>query len=99
MNETSWPARLTPRGPDAVLECIVAVGQIRAGDLHGDAVELDVRTLRNVLIERRLVEGSIGTGMNAGGCTRSVAHGCAVDLGLAAVDLGLHVEAGTGIAP
>src|SRR5690348_6558511 len=97
MNER--PARLTPRGSNAELECFVAVGQIVAGHLHGDAVELDVRTLRNVLIERRLVEGSIGTGMNAGGRAHSVAHMCAVDLGLATVDLGFHMEAGTRIAP
>src|SRR5689334_8075441 len=97
MNER--PARLTPRGSNAELECIVAVGQIVAGHLHRDAVELDVRTLRNVLIERRLVEGSIETGMNAGGCAHGVAHGCAVYLGLATFDLGVHAEAGTRIVP
>src|SRR5436190_17318282 len=82
-----------PRGSDTGLECIVAVGQVVTRNLHGDAVELDVRTLGDVLVESRLVKNSIGTGMNAGGCAHCVAHMRTIDLGLAAIDLGVHIEA------
>ena len=47
--------------------------QIVASNLHGDAVELDVRTLRDVLVERRLVDRCIGAG-ECHVCTRRQCH-------------------------
>src|SRR6478752_9291555 len=63
--------------------------------LNGDAVELDVRTLCDVLVERRLVENCVGAGSNV--CTR--ANIASVDLGFATLDLGIHAEAGTRLTP
>src|SRR5215213_3988005 len=83
-----------PRGSYAVLERVCGVVEIVTRNLHGDAVELDVRTQRDVLVEGRLVENRIGAGRNVG----PVADVAGVDLGLAAPGLGIHVEAGTRVS-
>src|SRR5215216_261100 len=96
--EMKWlgkrPARLMPRGSYAVLERVCRVVEIVTRNLHGDAVELNVRTQRDVLVEGRLVENRIGAGRNVG----PVADVAGVDLGLAAPGLGIHVEAGTRVS-
>jgi hypothetical protein len=71
----------------------VVVGHIVTGNLHGSTVELDVRTRGDGLGERRLRQRRIGMRLEASTCTDSVAHACAVDLGLAAGNLCIHVEA------
>src|SRR5215213_433630 len=83
-----------PRGSYAVLERVCRVVEIVTRNLHGDAVELNVRTQRDVLVEGRLVENCIGAGRNIG----PVADVGGVDLGLAAPGLGIHVEAGTRVS-
>lgn len=72
---------------------IMGVGPVIAGDIRGDAVELDVRTLRDGLVECVLRQSGVGA---CNGARRAVASHV-VDLGVhldvAALDLGVHREA------
>jgi hypothetical protein len=73
----------------------VVVGNVVPRSLNGDTVELNVRTLRDILVERRLVESCVGVRSHIRAFTDCGGR----EPGISALDLGVHAEAGARIKP